>query len=313
MKVLQWLRSQPPRESDVGSDVSAADNSSRAVDEMPSASAADDGNGAPVAEGTPAAGSRSGESGGGSSGKLSENARDRLLHKAIMASLYDAVIIVDKTGIVIAANGRADQLFGCNEGDLWALPCVKLVGAFNPRVFARIHYDTSGGRFMMLNANCTRVNGEVFPAEIAVSRIHYLNETDLLMSIRNLERRKMADERREMESCALNHAGIGLMLCRRSGEIEYTSTPLLRMLQIENEGQDIRHKLGDLCVSAEAVEKMLNAPSSTAAWAGSAMFRISTDRSAEFAVTSSCCPARKNGLDRVVISLMPAPGKFNPE
>ncbi|MCA1809114.1 MAG: PAS domain-containing protein [Lentisphaerae bacterium] len=104
---------------------------------------------------------------------IKEQTRDRSLYKAVLASLYDAVIIVDHKGFIIASNGRAERFFGHSEADFWNLPCCNLITGFNPLVLGKIRAHVASGRFTVLNANCRRKDGSSFPAEIAISKIHY--------------------------------------------------------------------------------------------------------------------------------------------
>lgn len=234
-----------------------------------------------------------------------DRSRDRSLYQAILSSLYDAVVIVDQKGYIIASNGRAEQFFGYPADDFWNLPCSELFSGFNSLVLAKIRDHVISGRFTVINANCLRKDGDTFPAEIAISSIHYLNEGDLLLTVRSLERRKKAEERRELELEAVRHTCIGLMVCNREGLIEYVNQACIRLLQFENEHQMNRRFLGDFCESLKAAEQMLRAPSATNNWFGRASFRSGHDRSLEFTVTSAMCPARKDIPDRVAISLMP--------
>lgn len=234
-----------------------------------------------------------------------DRSRDRSLYQAILSSLYDAVVIVDQKGFIIASNGRAEQFFGYPADDFWNLPCSELITGFNSLVLAKIRDHVISGRFTVINANCLRKDGDTFPAEIAISSIHYLNEGDLLLTVRSLERRKKAEERRELELEAVRHTCIGLMVCNREGLIEYVNQACIRLLQFENEHQMNRRFLGDFCESLKAAEQMLRAPSATNNWFGRASFRSGRDRSLEFTVTSAMCPARKDMPDRVAISLMP--------
>ncbi len=241
-----------------------------------------------------------------SSGAKLDRSRDRSLYQAILSSLYDAVVIVDSKGFIIASNGRAEQFFGYSAEDFWNLPCGDLITGLNALVLAKIRDHVANGRFTVINANCLRKDGGAFPAEIAISSIHYLNAGDLLMTVRSLERRKKAEERRELELDAARHTCIGLMVCNREGLIEHVNPACVRLLQFENEHQINRRFLGDFCESLKAAEQMLRAPSAGSNWFGRASFRSGRDRSLEFTVTSAMCPARKDVADRVVISLMPA-------
>ncbi len=234
-----------------------------------------------------------------------ERNHDRSLYKAVLASLYDAVIIVDQKGYIIACNSRAEQFFNYTEAEFWNMPCAGLITGFNSLVLNKIRGHVANGRFTVLKANCRRKDAGVFPGEIAISQIHYLNECDLLMSIRSLERRQKAEERRELELEAARSAGVGLMVVRRDGLIEYVNQAVLRILQLGNEHQVLQRFLGDFCESLSAATMMLRTPVSGGNWMGRANFKTSAGRSVSCAITAALCSARKDVTEHIVVTLLP--------
>ncbi len=235
-----------------------------------------------------------------------ERSRDRSLYKAILSSLYDAVIIVDQKGHIIASNERAEKFFGYAPEDFWDLPCKELIAGFSTLVLAKIRGHVSDGRFTVINANCLRKDASSFPAEIAISNIFYLGEDDLLFTIRSLERRKKAEERREVELDASRYTCIGLMVCNRDGLIEYANSACAQLLQHESEHKITQRFLGDFCESLQTTEQILRTPSQAFSWMGIAGFHTGKNKTVEFTVTSAMCPPRKDVPDRVVVSLVPS-------
>ena len=233
-------------------------------------------------------------------------ARDRSLYKAILASLYDAILIVDEKGSVIGSNARAEAFLGYSESQLWGRPCVDFITGFNPLVLAKIREHVSTGRFTMLSAHCVRKDGSHFPAEIALSMIHYLNATDLLLSIRNMERRKRAREQRHFEQDACKYAQVALMICNREGLIEYVNPACMRLLHREKGEEVLGHSLGEFCESASAVEQILHAPSDQISWKGKVRLRAGREQTVECNISAGYIPPRKDGISGVILSMGPA-------
>lgn len=243
-----------------------------------------------------------------------DRAHDRSLYKAILSSLYDAILILDEEGFIIGSNARAENLLGRDESELWSQPCSDYLSGINPIVLARIRDHVSTGRFMVLNANGKRKDGSVFPAEIAISVIHYLNSTDLLLSMRSLERRKKAEKQRQLEADAGYYAHVGIMICNRDGLIEYVNPACVRLLRQKSPDQILQHFLGEFCPSLTSAKEILQTPTEKIRWTGSAAFRTAPGETVNCSVTSVCIPMRRDGVARVALtftSQQAAPRSFS--
>ncbi len=234
-----------------------------------------------------------------------DRARDRSLYKAILASLYDAILIVDGKGFIIGSNARAEAFLGCSESQLWGRSCGDFVIGFTPLVLAKIREHVSTGRFTMLSAHCMRKDGSHFPAEIAFSMIHYLNATDLLLSIRNIERRKRAKEQLHFERDACKYAQVALMICSREGRIEYVNPACVRLLHRGKSEEILGRPLGEFCESANMVEQILHTPSDQTSWTGKVRLHAGRETSVECNISAGYIPPRKDGMSGVVLSIGP--------
>ena len=135
--------------------------------------------------------------GAASSAPQDERRRDRSLCKALMASMYEALLILDEKGTVIASNPRAEHFFGYDEATLWGMSAFKLIAGVNPVVLNQIRTYVANKRFTVLNTKGIKQDGGTFAAEIAFGSIFYLHEDDLLLTIRNVDRRPKAEQQTE--------------------------------------------------------------------------------------------------------------------
>jgi len=197
-----------------------------------------------------------------------ERARDRGLFKALLAGLYDGVLIVDSKGFVIESNQRARDFFGLSEADIWNMSCGELVPQINKKVLFKIQSHLEEGRFTVVNASCKRADGSRFPAEIAIGTISLTNDRDLILSIRNCERRDKARHRHQLQEDALLYAGAGIITCTSEGFIEYANPAFLRLLMAEEEQDVLQHCIGDFCEDAGPVAELMRVPSQSGAWYG---------------------------------------------
>lgn len=152
-----------------------------------------------------------------------ERARDRSLCKALLGSLYDAVLILDEKGNVIGCNPRAEQFFGHAEAELWGLSVTRLISGFNTLVLNKIQAHVANGRFTVLSTNGLKADGGTFAAEIAFGAIHYLHPSDLLLTIRNVDRKKKVERKQALERDAAAYSGTPLLLIQADGTIIYAN------------------------------------------------------------------------------------------
>lgn len=234
-------------------------------------------------------------------------ARDVSLYKNLLAGLYDGILIFDSKGTVIGSNQRAAQFFGYTEDDLWGMQCETLVIGVNSKVLYKLHSHAEAGRFTVVNGTCKRKDASTFPAEIAISRIRLLNEGDLIFSIRNIERREKAREQREISEEAIRCAGAGIVVCSIEGGIEFVNPAFLKLMNIEDEQEVLKHMIGDFCSSYEVVNAMMHAPSSQGLWLGPLELVTPKGAKRDVMVTAALSQTRRSGGRRLVLTMTPMP------
>lgn len=236
-----------------------------------------------------------------------ERVKDRSLYEALLTGLYDGVLIFDARGYVIGSNKRAQQFFGYDPTELWNMACDQLIPALSIRVLLKIKNYAESGRFTVVNASCTRKDGSTFPSEIAISRINLLNEGDLILSIRNLERREKARQRHELELEALRWAGSGIIVCDLSGMIEYANPAFIHLLRFQEEKDVLKRFIGEFCTSYEAANALLHSPSAQCSWEGKLEIRTADDKSLEVLAVASISDKQHDNKAFLVVTLTPLP------
>jgi len=239
--------------------------------------------------------------------KNTERSKDRKLYEALLTGLYDGVVIFDARGFVIGSNKRAEQFFGYDAMELWNMPCDQLIPALGIRVLLKIKSYAESGRFTVVNASCTRKDKSSFPAEIAISRINLLNEGDLILSIRNLERREKARQRHEIEIEALRWAGAGIIVCDSQGMIEYANPAMLKLLNIHEEKDILKRFMGEFCTSYESATALLQSPSTYGTWLGKLELRTPDNHTREVLAIASMCEKQRDGKANLVVTMIPVP------
>lgn len=236
-----------------------------------------------------------------------EKTRDISLYKALLSGLYDGVLIFNAKGFVIASNQRINQFLGYTESELWNMSCDQLIVAITPRILAKIIAYVESGRFTVVNTDCRRKDGTVFPAEIAISRIHFLQDGDFIFSIRNLDRREKARVRHELESNALRHACSGIAVCNLEGQIEYANPAFASLLNAQEEKDVVRRSIGEFCVSPETALVLTRATITQGFWFGRLDLRMQDGMARAVIATGGICPAKNDSPAHIVLTLTALP------
>ena len=237
---------------------------------------------------------------------LEKKDKDRSLYRSLLAGLYDAVLILDEKGMIIGTNPRVTTLFGYPEDDLWHTPCSQLLPSMKPAVLQKIREHADSGRFSVVNASCTRQDGTSFPAEIAMSKIDLLNKDDLLLSVRNIERRVLGQNRKSRDVVITDALATAVVSCRADGLVLSVNPAFLRLAGLENQ-QDVVHRfIGDFCESNEmGVQLLLKQQGSSAHWVGEMQFVREGGRKVH--VVASAARFQHEDAEQLAITFTPIP------
>jgi len=210
---------------------------------------------------------------------------------SFLAGLYDGILIIDPKGYLLKSNERARELFNCSEDDLWGINCSELIPKLNAQVLYKIRAQIEERRFTVVSAICKRMDQTEFPAEIAISRITMNNDINMVLSIRNSERRSKEFQKNKLRDNAVKYAGVGIISCDPSGIIEYANRAFLRIVNAENEKSVLQRSIADFCLNADKLKEMLESPLPEADWYGSLRLKTLSDVEIKVQVTSSLSEA----------------------
>ena len=153
----------------------------------------------------------------------------RSRYQELLNSIYDATLITSVSGEIVDANNRAVDFLQYERADLLSKAIHQIVSGADESLIETVQENLKGERFTLIQAYCVRSDGSVFPAEIAVNRIH-LDEMCLCFFIRDITLRMQAEERLRLEHLALQVAGNGIVIADLDLTVQYANPAFVDML-----------------------------------------------------------------------------------
>ena len=170
----------------------------------------------------------------------------RSLFRQLLAGMYDAVLITDPSGHLLNLNVRAKEYFRYDSDDILDSPISRFIPGVTPAIVQRIRNGLDQARHMMLDANCLRKDGTVFPAEVTVSLVDLMNIGDLVFTVRSTERRRRQLDAFRTKENVCSIAQSALFACVPDGRFRWANSACLDMFGYESEDDLLKLTFTDL-------------------------------------------------------------------
>jgi len=115
-------------------------------------------------------------------------------YEELLQSIYDAVLITDTKGRIVDYNARALDRFRLTEEELSGAKVIDLISGADEDILSAIRANLEDHPSTVIEAYCVRGDRILFPAEIAVNKIHLDYDGQLCFFIRDISIRKQAQE-----------------------------------------------------------------------------------------------------------------------
>ena len=116
----------------------------------------------------------------------------RDLYSNLMNALYDAVLVLDDEGHVVDCNSRVEAIFGYSKDDMWDRPVRDIIKGFGQQLLAKLAEPLRERRPVIIDGSCVRKDGTVFAAEIAIGSVRLARGENIVVSIRDVDKRMAA-------------------------------------------------------------------------------------------------------------------------
>ncbi|MGB0905438.1 MAG: PAS domain S-box protein, partial [Mangrovicoccus sp.] len=116
---------------------------------------------------------------------------------AIVSSSLDAVLVVDRIGGIVDYNGAAEAMFGYPREDILGCPLAKtLIGPTKKRqelTWIELKQNTAETGQARVELEAQRLDGALFPAEIAISRAELPHGPLYVLFVRDISEQRAAE------------------------------------------------------------------------------------------------------------------------
>ncbi len=234
-----------------------------------------------------------------SSGDLGDSRYHELLH-----SIYDAALITDMDGVIEEVNTRAVDFLLWTRDDLVGVSVTDIIAGADYSLISTLAENLKKDRFTLIQAYCTREDGSLFPAEIAVNQFRK-GDGNLCFFLRDITIRRQAEEMLRTEHNAIQHAANGIAIANLAANLEYVNPAFADMLGHESpeslSGVDIRRVLGAGDTTDIMLEEVLV---NGHAWNGEISVQKPSGEHVELGVLATCNRNSDGDTVGVVFSFM---------
>lgn len=181
----------------------------------------------------------------------------RNLYRELLQGMYDAVLITDPKGHVIDSNERVAEMLRYQTADMWDMPIEDVVRGTTLQMLEKLRRNLNNHHHILLDANCRRRDGTVFPAEVAISRFHLINEGDFVFYIRNVERRRKAMQKLRSQQNLVTNATTAFATLDLQGGITLVNPALCEMWSAKQDADLVDRNVRLLFQNHAALEKAM--------------------------------------------------------
>jgi len=222
----------------------------------------------------------------------------------LFQNVYDGAIITDLSGRIVDANNRALYFLQYSREKILTLDLTQIISGANAETIATLQTGIEKDRFILIQAYCARLDNTMFPCEIAVNYLKIRNKQYLCCFVRDISRRRQAEEMLRTVHTAIQNSATGIAIADLRGQIDYINQAGARLWGHTKIEGLIGMNLLSLITDAVTVSAMVNAVKQGGSWNGELSLQV--ENSSPIHVQIAAAPNRDsdNNLIGMVISLL---------
>jgi PAS domain S-box-containing protein len=153
---------------------------------------------------------------------------DGTLYQEVLHGMYDGVLIVDMKGRLLDANTKACKMCRASKADLCRLGVTEVLDSVDAAMMQSVVEALGTGQHVVVETDCRRLDGTMFPCDAAVMRLDVSGEEHLCFFVHDVSEHRQTEEE-------LNAAREELM--RRNLELQASEETLRTSLEQVQAGE----------------------------------------------------------------------------
>ncbi|HNX36110.1 MAG TPA: PAS domain-containing protein [Kiritimatiellia bacterium] len=155
---------------------------------------------------------------------------DKLDYRFLFEHAYDAILLADGAGKVLAANARATRFFGYEEVGLTGLPLHALVAGVTDALLAEIRTVIAEGRYMRIQAFAVHKDDAFTAVEIVAMGNGTHSPDPVCYLVRDIQSRWRAEQKLLSAYHAMDNTDAGIGIADMRGVITYANRMMTELL-----------------------------------------------------------------------------------
>jgi PAS domain S-box-containing protein len=152
----------------------------------------------------------------------------------LFQNVYDGALMTDINGIVVDANVRAADFLHYSRQELCGMSLLEVISGADADTIKTLQASLEKDRFILIQAHCSRKDGFLFPAEIAINRVRVREQPLLCCFIRDLTWRRQAEEMLRTINNAFQNSATGIAVTDQEGRMDYVNLATAKLWGLES-------------------------------------------------------------------------------
>lgn len=189
-------------------------------------------------------------------------------YRFLFENAYDAILLADRGGNVLAANARALSFFGYGDAGLKGLPLRALVAGVTEPLLGEIFSVISENRYMRIQAFAVRKDESFVAVEIVAMGNGVNAPEPVCYLIRDIQSRWHAEQKLLSAYHAMDNTDSGIGIADMDGKVVYANRTMIRLLEAGDESAVIGQHLHTWFAHKTVVQPMIENIRQRKTWMG---------------------------------------------
>lgn len=193
---------------------------------------------------------------------------EELDYRFLFEHAYDAMLLADGEGRILASNSRAARFFGYVEEGLAGMPLQSLVAGFNEKLLADIREVITEGRYMRIQAFAVHKDESLSAVEIVAMSNSPKGRELVCYLVRDIQPRWQAEQKLLSAYHAMDNTDSGIGIVDMKGTVLYANRMMTMLLAGGDEQEVVGQMLDTWFDSKSVIAPMFANIMQGEAWSG---------------------------------------------